>query len=186
MEAYAKKGTLVMIFGLLGIANIIFITQSRGLIKLLAVMLLFTILIPSIIKVYSFFIIPEKPKKEYKQQYQSNSYNAKQEVQNVIANAEAKKKYKKAKDNQQEGYAEVKNVLIACSKNKLFSREDVLKIKDEINYMLGDNLKHYNNFIFENDMHEIYIKIKNKHLSTSNYNDLLESINLITQEKEGA
>lgn len=70
-------------------------------------------------------------------------------------------------------YEELVIALKFCMKHKLLNRKQILNFKSEVNNHLGDSKKHYT-FKFENDLHEIYCKIKNKSLKSKDYQELLQ------------
>lgn len=88
---------------------------------------------------------------------------------------EQEKKYKK-KTVTTEGYEELKNILIACSKNKLLDRENILTFKALIRNKLGTHFECYNNMKFSNDMHFIYTTIKSSKFTTEDYNEMCQWI----------
>lgn len=69
-------------------------------------------------------------------------------------------------------YKKLKAMIISSSQNKLFSREDVLKLKCEVDYRLGTHRYEYDGFVFKNDFHEIYSKLKSSRLNTEDYKHL--------------
>lgn len=73
-------------------------------------------------------------------------------------------------------YKTLKAMIISSSQNKLFSREDVLKLKCEIDYRLGTHRYEYDDFVFKNDFHEIYSKLKSSRLNTEDYQYLANFI----------
>lgn len=59
---------------------------------------------------------------------------------------------------------------IRCSiKSRQLDRLGVMKLKAEVDYRLGDHIVNYSSFSFENDMQEIYTKIKSSALSDEDY-----------------
>ena len=75
-----------------------------------------------------------------------------------------------------EDYDVLVNALKFCMKNKILNREQILNFKAEVNNHLGENKNHYT-FKFDNDLHEIYSKIKHKSLKSKDYQELLEVLN---------
>lgn len=78
-------------------------------------------------------------------------------------------------------YKILKAMIISSSQNKLFSREDVLKLKCEIDYRLGTHRYEYDGFVFKNDFHEIYSKLKSSRLNTEDYQYLSNFVSEITE-----
>lgn len=98
---------------------------------------------------------------------------------------EQQRKYKPSQSPnvELESYKQVVNVFKNSIKNQLLIREDILKFKNQLNLALGENLLHYQDFKFKNDCHEIYVKIKNKHLVNEDYNNLLVYLNYLLGSK---
>lgn len=82
--------------------------------------------------------------------------------------SKSKKTYKH-KECDSEEYKLLRDYIIACSKNKLMNRECILSFKNELDYRLGSHRYSYKDFDFDNDLHEIYIKIKNNCLDNEDY-----------------
>lgn len=112
-----------------------------------------------------------------------NSKNKKETINNInmaFNSSHCKKtivpKYKtKVIDN--ENYKLLRNTITTCIQNRVFNRKDVVILKNEINHLLGSNTDHYNSMNFQNDLHEIYTKIKSSHFSDDQYLHLLRFIN---------
>lgn len=75
----------------------------------------------------------------------------------------------KTKTNTNPNYIEVRNRLIDSVKNGVLNRDNILKFKLELDNKLDINRYAYSNFNFENDMHEIYIKLKSSKLKDEDY-----------------
>lgn len=75
----------------------------------------------------------------------------------------------KAKTNNNKFYIDVRNRLISVVKSGDINRDGILKLKLELDNRLGMNRYAYSNFNFENDMHEIYIKLKSSKLTDEDY-----------------
>lgn len=75
----------------------------------------------------------------------------------------------KTKTNTNPNYIEVRNRLIDVVKNGVLNRDSILKFKLELDNKLDINRYAYSNFDFENDMHEIYIKLKSSKLKDEDY-----------------
>lgn len=73
-------------------------------------------------------------------------------------------------------YIELVTILKSFMKNKILSREQILDFKEQVNNHLGESKNHYK-FKFDNDLHEIYSKLKNKSLKSSDYAELLQVLN---------
>lgn len=71
-----------------------------------------------------------------------------------------------------EDYIRLVESLKYSMKNKQLSRQQILDFKNKINSYLGSEKDCYT-FKFDNDLHEIYCKIKNKSLTSRDYQELL-------------
>lgn len=86
-------------------------------------------------------------------------------------------------ENYYQEYECVKNMFSSMMKSGSLKHKDIIKIKGKLNTLLGENLSHYKKFKFENDAHEIYTKLKNSHLVSSDYIELQEVLKLIADSK---
>lgn len=103
----------------------------------------------------------------------------KQKSSNNFKKETTYKKDYKPKVIESENYTNLRNVLIASSKNQLLTREDILCIKSEINTLLGSHQFIYSDFKFNNDMQEIYTKIRSSKMNDVMWEYLLEVVNNI-------
>lgn len=114
------------------------------------------------------------------------------EAKNVINNTQVHKtnikkeqsKKKPTKVNPSEYYIPTRDAIIACVKNKIFDRQDILTLLGSIDGRLGSHKQIYdNNFKFENDMHSIYCRLKSSVLKDDDYIYLLNLINSLVEAK---
>lgn len=159
METLAKKSTLIIIVGIVMLTNLFFITNTRGVEKLMSLCVFAMITIPTTLKLIVFMTTPVKKTNRNVKQYRPTK---------VKFDNQPKEKYK-IKKVETKGYEECRNIINVGVKQVLFKRQDILQIKDIIDDLLGANASNYRHFNFNNDMHEIYIKLKSKHLTTDNY-----------------
>lgn len=110
---------------------------------------------------YLYFLIMETTK---------NSIKAK----DVKSNKSTVSKYQPREVNNKD-YQELVDTLKFSMKSKILNREQILDFKKQINNHLGSQVKKYSNF--DNDLHEIYSKLKNKSLQSKDYVELLETLN---------
>lgn len=80
-----------------------------------------------------------------------------------------------------EDYDVLITVLKQNMKDKKLNRNNILDFKSKLNECLGEHFSHYGKFNFKNDMHEIYIKLKNNCLTSKDYKDLLLLLNSYSQ-----
>ena len=89
-------------------------------------------------------------------------------------------KYKKVDNN---NYTQLRNLIATSCKQKQISRQSILSFVEELNKILGNNVNHYSKMTFENDLHEIYVKLKSSHLQDKDYIYLKEYLNKLIQVK---
>lgn len=87
-------------------------------------------------------------------------------------------KHKKVDNN---NYTQLRNLITISCKQKQISRQSILSFVEELNKILGDNVNHYSKMTFENDLHEIYVKLKSSHLQDKDYIYLKEYLNKLIQ-----
>ena len=88
-------------------------------------------------------------------------------------------KHKKVDNN---NYTQLRNLITISCKQKQISRQSILSFVEELNKILGDNVNHYSKMTFENDLHEIYVKLKSSHLQDKDYIYLKEYLNKLIQK----
>ena len=89
-------------------------------------------------------------------------------------------KHKKVDNN---NYTQLRNLITISCKQKQISRQSILSFVEELNKILGDNVNNYSKMTFENDLHEIYVKLKSSHLQDKDYIYLKEYLNKLIQVK---
>ena len=87
-------------------------------------------------------------------------------------------KHKKVDNN---NYTQLRNLITVSCKQKQISRQSILSFVEELNKILGNNVNHYSKMTFENDLHEIYVKLKSSHLQDKDYIYLKEYLNKLIQ-----
>jgi hypothetical protein len=97
--------------------------------------------------------------------------------QQLIECTKVEKKAKQLKLNDNQNYIKVKRLFNQSIKSGKLTREQLLSFKDILNTLLGKNLNHYTKFVFKNDCHEIYIKLKNSSLSELDYIQMYQYLN---------
>lgn len=100
----------------------------------------------------------------------------------TMNNCKGKKSSNNKEDNKKQYPKKIVNnndydELVKCIKylmsNRLMDREQILDFKSKVCKQLGKCNSHYKDFKWENDLQEIYTKIKNKHLKSEDYQELL-------------
>lgn len=104
--------------------------------------------------------------KEFSKRDSTNDVNKVSRVNNKINNERYLKDVKPV-------YLETVDLFKYGIQNKCLSREDILRIKDEINNIITNN---YNAFKPKNDAHEIYTKLKDKGISKEQMEQLRDFI----------
>lgn len=196
MKANVKNKSKLLPFLVVCGVGMIFIlyysTLTSPLEKILALMITSTCCIPFIFGMFTRLITTFT--NNLKEQDRANPYSKKVDKNgNLIlkkdlykknySNNTVEKQYAKKEEPKRkpkvittEGYQELKNVIIATSKNKLLNRETILEFKAELRNKLGVHYECYKNMTFENDLHEIYTLIKSSKFITEDYNEMIEWI----------
>lgn len=73
-----------------------------------------------------------------------------------------------------EHYKDLVQILKYFMQNKVLSHEQIMDFIEEINERLGGHTKYYKSNSFENNLHEIYSKLKSKQLKSDDYIELTE------------
>lgn len=76
-------------------------------------------------------------------------------------------------------YTNLRDNLKELSREKQLGRSEILSFKNELDYRLANHRYNYSNFKFENDMHEIYTKLKSSKLKDDDYIYLQDTLNSI-------
>ena len=121
--------------------------------QLLIAFIFITMVVPYSIQMYSFVIVSSLPK-----QKQSN---------------------RNTTTNRNIYYKELSGLLSSSMKNRKLTRYQILYFKKEIDELLGNRKSVYDSFNFDNDLHEIYTKLKVSPLQDKEYQyltSLLESL----------
>lgn len=97
--------------------------------------------------------------------------------QKLIEYTKAEKKVKQKYLNDNQNYNKVKSLFNSSIKAGNLKRDSLLQFKDFLNKLLGRNIVHYSKFVFKNDCHEVYIKLKNSSLSDVDYIQMYDYLN---------
>lgn len=103
----------------------------------------------------------------YKPNSKGNNINKEDSINKVQKN-DSKTKHK-TKEINNPYYIELRDRLVEVVKNKHLNRDSILKLKLEVDKILDINKYNYSKFVFKNDLHEIYTKIKSSKLTTDDY-----------------
>lgn len=153
--------------------------------KILILFICGTIIIPTVIQIFSmsvsYAIRPlDKNKRE------ASKIIANKEKPHITAMTTPKtdnKQKKSTRVNKSQYYIPFRDSVSACSRNKLFTREDILHLDKCIDSQLGSHADLYNNnFTFANDMNKIYVKAKSSKLTDENYIYLLNVVSNIVNK----
>lgn len=118
--------------------------------QLLIAFIFFTMIIPYSIQMYSFVIVNSLPKQK-----------------------QAKCIHKNTNNNMGAYHKELVRLLSNSMRNRKLTRHQILEFKRELDELLGDVISDYGDFRFENDLHEIYTKLKNPLLDDKKYQYLI-------------
>lgn len=188
---YLKSMIVPTVIGLCLLVT--YMTTKDVMVKILCIFITFSVLIPFTLQLLQLLLVTisktgiDKPRdvKDVLKSQNNNKIHASQLIHNSNTNVitQSKKVANKGKANPSVYYPRLRDAISACSKNKLFTRQDILKLKSEIDYCLGTRKYIYdNNFNFENDLHEIYIKIKSSVIKDKDYEHLLQVVNGIVEK----
>ena len=184
--------TVEILFVIISLCLLVWFNTTNNLFeKIIALGIFLMFIIPSYAKIYSFKLSKSlKPRVQYQvdgkgniteRKNESKSKNYNKEVDNSNSNKTYKKKYK-SREIDNPNYINLRNCIIASSKNGLFTREDILLIKATINTLLGSHQFIYTDFAFENDLMEIYSKIKSSKMTDESWLVLLNLVNEINSK----
>lgn len=107
--------------------------------------------------------------------YSKNNYNFKQNHNN------SNQKSNKQPKNPSKYYPELQQLLSNYSKTRQLTREMILTFITEIDYRLKTHKFVYDSFKFENDMHQIYVKIQSKQFEDQDYVYLINVLNELVE-----
>ncbi|WP_195618914.1 hypothetical protein [Clostridium paraputrificum] len=192
MKAKTKKSSLLTFVVVSGVGMLFIIyysTLTKPLEKILALMIATACCLPFIFRFISMMFGTFA--NQLKENDQNCPYTRKVDANgNLILKSDYYKKENKADNKPKEesntkrkpkivttkGYEELRNVLTACSKNKLLERQTILEFKTILRNKLGTHYECYSNMKFNNDMHFIYTLIKSSKFTTEDYNEMTQWI----------
>lgn len=192
MKAKTKKSSLLTFVVVSGVGMVFIIyysTLTKPLEKILALMIATACCLPFIFRFISMMFGAFA--NQLKENDKNCPYTRKVDANgNLILKSDYYKKENKVDNKPKEetdtkrkpkivttkGYEELRNVLTACSKNKLLERETILEFKAILRNKLGTHYECYSNMKFNNDMHFIYTLIKSSKFTTEDYNEMTEWI----------
>lgn len=161
-----QKSMIIPIF--LGLILLALYNNADSKLEQLMIGLIFLmILVPFTLHLVTMLLFYATPKSS-KQRMAENIIKSQKDYKEIKSSNSIKPQYK-AKTNNNPFYIEVRSRLINVVKNGDLDRGDILKFKLELDNKLGINRYAYDNFNFENDMHEIYIKLKSSKLNDEDY-----------------
>ena len=156
---------------------------ETGFEKLLILFIFFTSIIPITIK-WLLQIARIKPKSHAQNPNGYKSNNNTNTQRKEINYNQFEQKPKLSKVNPSEHYPVLKEMIVNASKQRKLSRQEILKFLSELNFRLGEHAFVYSNFKFENDLHEIYVKIKSSRLIDNDYIYLINVLNEMAGETQ--
>ena len=151
--------------------------------KLLIIFILATVIIPLFLGILNILLCNAVYNPNSKSKNKSRSVNNSTLKSNSLKtkaytkSSSTRAPVTKGKVNPSRLYPRLRNLIIKSIQNQMLDRNDVLELKNQIDNLLGDHKKVYDGFTFENDLHEIYIKIKSKSLKDSDYRTLIKFVN---------
>lgn len=183
---------IIIYINIILIGGVIFLLLN-GFGKLIYIYITVTFIIPILIFYIKAKLFSKRPKYhlvvdndgkitkvEYKNKLkQNNNYTSNSNSNNIPNQNNQSYKPSQSPNLELDIYKQISKTFSNGLKNKLLKREDILNFKDQLNISLKENLKHYDGFSFKNDANEIYVKMKNKHLSQEDYEGLLTYLNYL-------
>lgn len=163
MNKFNNK-TMIIPIALASILLVLFYNADSRLEQLMIGLIFIMNFIPLTIHLFTMLLFTAAPKpaeERIAENIIKNSSNNKEKV--------GIKQTYKAKTNNNPNYINLRSRLISIMKNGELDRDNVLKFKLELDNRLGVNRYEYSNFSFENDMHEIYTKLKSSKLTDQDY-----------------
>lgn len=162
---YNKSMIIPITLGL--ILLILFKSAESRLEQLMIGAIFIMILIPFTLKLFSILLVSSLPKGN-KSMYSEDLISGYNKMEVEIKPSSIKPHYN-AKTNNNPIYIELRKRLIEVVKAGHLKRENIFKFRMELDDRLGVNRYSYTNFTFENEMHEIYIKLKSSKLNDDDY-----------------
>lgn len=175
---HKKKGyfTTMIIPMIVGIVMLVWYVSTDSIFeKLLVFFIFFVSVIPATLQLISVLLSDAvkkgiKPNRNIGDGKEYNINPTKRPINNTINQKDSgiKKSYN-AKTINNENYNELRNRIKELVKSSQLDRQSILQFKSELNYRLGTHQYNYVSFQFENDMHEIYVKLKSSKLTDEDY-----------------
>ena len=164
-NVFTKSMITPIVLGL--ILLVLFNNADSKLEQIMIGLIFLMILTPFTLHLITMLLFQSIPKSN-KNRVAEKILESKSNNKRIKSNDSIKPQYK-AKTNNNPFYIETRSRLIEVVKNGELDRGDILKFKLELDDKLGINRYAYDNFDFENDMHEIYIKLKSSKLNDEDY-----------------
>lgn len=167
MKSYMK---VMIIPAIIGVVLLIWFRNTNSRFEQILIgFILFTVLIPFVLQLLTMLlggVAKDSKSTSYKQKDNKNKYII-EPMKN--SNKDSIKVPYKAKTNNNPIYVEVRDRFKDLVKNGDLDRNEILQFKSELDYKLRTHKYTYDNFTYENDAHEIYIKLKSSKLTTEDY-----------------
>lgn len=170
LKSYMKVMLVPIIIGL--VLLIWFANTSSVFEKLLIGFIAVTALIPFVLQLLAMLlkgVAKDSKASTCKQKGNGNKYTIEPIKNNRNTKNNGIKAPYQAKTNNNPMYLEVRDRFKSLVQNGDFKRQQILQFKSELDHTLGTHKYTYDTFSFENDMHEIYIKLKSSKLTTEDY-----------------
>ena len=156
MKKPKKPTPVLFIFPVItSILAIWYYTTDSFIEQMLVVFIFVTMVIPYSIQMYSFVIVNSLPKQTQTKHIHKNTNN-----------------------NVGICHKELVRLLSNSMRNRKLTRHQILEFKRELNELLGDVISDYSGFRFENDLHEIYTKLKSPLLNDKQYQYLISFLDV--------
>lgn len=167
---YSKAMIIPIALGL--ILLILFKSAESRLEQIMIGSIFIMILIPFVLKLVSMLLLSSLPKGNkpiYAEDIIEGYNNKSNEIKPNKETTDSIKTHYNVKTNNNPIYIDLRERLIEVVKAGSLNRDDIFKFRLELDNRLGANRYSYTNFTFENEMHEIYIKMKSSKLNDDDY-----------------
>ena len=164
MKKFIEENIITLILGTSSILLAIWFNSTDSIqIRFWILVITLTSIIPVAVK-YILFNVSKRNTKEFKE---SKTNNKKLKDYHTNYN-----KVKETKGNYNSSYEILRDSIKVLVQNSEINRRNLLIFKKELCNRV--NKEYYKNYKFENDMHEIYVKLKDENLTKEDYDNMMQ------------
>ena len=171
MKKQVNKFKKTMIIPLiLGLVLFILFKNADSKLEQIMIGFMFIVnLIPFTLHLITMLLFTSAPKPKSERIAENIINKNSKEYSSEIKPKESIKPHYNVKTNNNVFYVDIRSRLINVVKNGQLDRDSIMRFKLELDNRLGMNRYAYKDFTFDNDMHEIYIKLKSSKLKDDDY-----------------